>query len=129
MLVATLAIVLRLIPEILAYPHPIGYDVVNYYIPVVTYFNENWPAISDDFPLYVLILYFVASASGLRQQGEIAKVAHDQFRSGAGNPYGLSPVANRDANAPAVRLEASGGLTVESARAVADTGVDSPTAM
>ena len=33
-------------------------------------------------------------------------------------------VAYRDANAPTVRLEASGGLTVEVARAVGDTGVD-----
>ena len=33
-------------------------------------------------------------------------------------------VARRDALNPAVRLEASGGLTLENARAVAETGVD-----
>ncbi len=33
-------------------------------------------------------------------------------------------VAYRDANAPTVRLEASGGLTLEVARAVGETGVD-----
>ena len=33
-------------------------------------------------------------------------------------------VAYRDAHAPAVRLEASGGLTVDTARAVGETGVD-----
>jgi nicotinate-nucleotide pyrophosphorylase (carboxylating) len=36
----------------------------------------------------------------------------------------LAAVAFRDEHAPGVRLEASGGLTVEVARRVAETGVD-----
>ncbi len=33
------AIALRLTPELMAYPYPLGYDVINYYIPVITNFG------------------------------------------------------------------------------------------
>jgi hypothetical protein len=55
----------RVIPELVAYPYPIGYDVVNYYIPVVTNFWTHWSVVSGQFPLYVLFLHFVNIASGL----------------------------------------------------------------
>ncbi len=55
----------RLIPEIIAYPIPIGYDVINYYIPVLTNFYIHWDIVSTQFPLYVLILYSVTSVTML----------------------------------------------------------------
>lgn len=51
----------RLIPEIIAYPIPTGYDVINYYIPVLTNFENHWSIVSTQFPLYVLILHFISS--------------------------------------------------------------------
>ena len=55
----------RLTPEIIAYPIPIGYDVINYYIPVLTNFENHWSIVSTQFPLYVLILHFVSSITTL----------------------------------------------------------------
>jgi hypothetical protein len=74
-MVIAFAIGLRLAPELLAYPHPIGYDVVNYYIPVVSNLNEHWGSVSDDFPLYVLILYSVSLATGLSAQAVVVGAA------------------------------------------------------
>ncbi|HKU48554.1 MAG TPA: hypothetical protein VJP79_01265, partial [Nitrososphaera sp.] len=65
LLVVTVALLLRLAPELAAFPYPIGYDVVNYYIPVVTDLDAHWSSVSDDFPIYVLILSFVSGATGL----------------------------------------------------------------
>lgn len=55
----------RLTPEIIAYPIPIGYDVINYYIPVLTNFENHWSIVSTQFPLYVLILHFISSITTL----------------------------------------------------------------
>ncbi|HKH85574.1 MAG TPA: hypothetical protein VKA40_03405 [Nitrososphaera sp.] len=60
-----LCIALRAIPELAAYPHPIGYDVVNYYIPKVVNFDEEWSTISKQFPLYVTLLYSLSSVTGV----------------------------------------------------------------
>jgi hypothetical protein len=58
----------RLIPEMVAYPYPVGYDVINYYIPVITNFQEYWPIVSEQYPLYVLILHFFQAATNLQPQ-------------------------------------------------------------
>jgi hypothetical protein len=58
----------RAIPEIVAHPYPIGYDVINYYIPVITNFQEHWPTVSEQYPLYVLILHFIQVATDLQPQ-------------------------------------------------------------
>ena len=60
-----IAIIVRLIPELIAYPYPIGYDVVNYYIPVTTNFQNNWNMVSDQFPLYVLMLHLITIVTNL----------------------------------------------------------------
>ena len=67
-LAVAVAIGLRLAGELLAYPHPIGYDAVNYYIPTVNNLDDQWQFVSDDFPLYLLILYSVSFATGLSAQ-------------------------------------------------------------
>ena len=57
--------VVRLVPELFAYPYPIGYDVINYYIPVTTNFADHWTQISSEFPLYVSFLHLTQIATGL----------------------------------------------------------------
>jgi hypothetical protein len=65
-IVFVISIILRAVPELAAYPHPIGYDVVNYYIPKVVNFQEQWSAISNQFPLYVIFLYSLSTAIGFQ---------------------------------------------------------------
>ena len=48
----------------LAYPYPIGYDVINYYIPVLSNFDIHWHTTSHEFPLYVYLLHLIGSAVG-----------------------------------------------------------------
>jgi hypothetical protein len=60
-----LCIALRAAPELMAYPYPIGYDVINYYIPTVTNFEDKWDIVSKQFPLYVTFLYLVSITTGL----------------------------------------------------------------
>src|SRR5262245_56076699 len=48
----------------IAYPYPIGYDVINYYIPVLTNFDSHWHATSHEFPFYVYLLHLLAIATG-----------------------------------------------------------------
>ncbi|HEX6253503.1 MAG TPA: hypothetical protein VFZ55_04710 [Nitrososphaera sp.] len=49
----------------MAYPYPIGYDVINYYIPTLTNFEDKWDTVSKQFPLYVTFLYLVSITTGL----------------------------------------------------------------
>ncbi len=60
-----IAISFRLLPELIAYPYPIGYDVINYYIPVITNFEDKWSMVSSQFPLYVSLLHLISVVSGL----------------------------------------------------------------
>lgn len=66
---------LRAIPELVAYPYPIGYDVVNYYMPMVENFDEHWSALAGQFPLYVVMLHSMQMATGLPAYSVIAAVA------------------------------------------------------
>jgi hypothetical protein len=54
----------RIAPELAGYPYPIGYDVINYYIPVLTHFDMHWDTVSKEFPLYVSLLHIIAIATG-----------------------------------------------------------------
>jgi hypothetical protein len=51
-----------------AHPYPVGYDVINYYIPVLANFQEHWSIVSQQFPLYVLILHSFQIATDLEPQ-------------------------------------------------------------
>jgi hypothetical protein len=64
-LIVAIAISLRVTPELVAFPHAVGYDTINYYIPVLTNLEQHWQSISDDFPLFILILYAVKAVTGL----------------------------------------------------------------
>jgi hypothetical protein len=61
LIVFSVAIILRLIPEILAYPYPIGYDVINYYFPILKHFDDYSSTISNQFPLYLSLLHTISS--------------------------------------------------------------------
>jgi hypothetical protein len=74
-IVFVICIALRAIPELAAYPHPIGYDVVNYYIPKIVNFQEQWGTISKQFPLYVTFLYSLSTAIGLPPPAVVTSVA------------------------------------------------------
>jgi hypothetical protein len=65
LVVFTLCIALRATPELMAYPYPIGYDVINYYIPTITNFEDKWDTVSKQFPLYVTFLYLLSITTGL----------------------------------------------------------------
>lgn len=60
LIVFSVAIFLRLVPDLLAFPYPIGYDVINYYLPVIKNFEDYWPTISNQFPFYVSLLYGIS---------------------------------------------------------------------
>jgi len=69
----------RLIPELTAYPYPIGYDVINYYIPVVTDFASHWTEISSELPLYVSFLHALQIATGLNPYSTVVILATITF--------------------------------------------------
>jgi hypothetical protein len=58
-LVFVVGAILRSIPELAAYPNPIGYDVINYYLPVVSNFDSYWNVVSGQFPVYVILLHVI----------------------------------------------------------------------
>ncbi len=60
LVVFSIAVILRLIPEILAYPYPIGYDVINYYLPILKNFDDHWLEISNQFPFYISLLHTIS---------------------------------------------------------------------
>ena len=74
LVVFTLCIALRAIPELIAYPYPIGYDVINYYIPTITHFEDKWDTVSKQFPLYVTFLYLISITTGLPAYSVVAAV-------------------------------------------------------
>jgi len=74
-LVFAASIILRIIPELVAYPYPIGYDVVNYYIPVVANFDAHWPAAASQFPLYILLLHSINLVTGLSAHATVTATA------------------------------------------------------
>ena len=65
LVVFILCVALRAAPELMSYPYPIGYDVINYYIPTLTNFEDKWDTVSKQFPLYVTFLYLLSITTGL----------------------------------------------------------------
>ncbi|HXV88310.1 MAG TPA: hypothetical protein VD710_04355 [Nitrososphaeraceae archaeon] len=60
LVVFSIAISLRTITEILASPYPIGYDVINYYLPILKNFDDHWPTISNQLPFYISLLHTIS---------------------------------------------------------------------
>jgi hypothetical protein len=74
-IVFVICITLRTLPELAAYPIPIGYDVVNYYMPNVLNFQKNWSILSNQFPLYIILLYTLRMATGLAPSAVVTSAA------------------------------------------------------
>lgn len=74
-LIFGICIALRAVPELVSYPHPIGYDVVNYYIPVVANFELHWPVVAGQFPTYVYFLHIVNLTTGLSAHTTVVAIA------------------------------------------------------
>ena len=68
LLVFLIGCIVRAVPDLVARPYPVGYDVINYYIPVLTNFQEHWAIVSQQFPLYVWILHSFQMATDLEPQ-------------------------------------------------------------
>jgi hypothetical protein len=65
------AAVLKTVTELVAYPYPIGYDVINYYIPMLSDFENESHIILNEYPVYIYILHFVQILSGLSPQATV----------------------------------------------------------
>jgi hypothetical protein len=50
----------RTIPVVMNFPYPIGYDSVNYYLPVLYTLSGNWSAFIVSFPVYISLVYFIS---------------------------------------------------------------------
>ena len=46
-----------MIPEIIAYPYPIGYDIINYYIPLASEVEFN--SLNDQFNIFSYVIYIL----------------------------------------------------------------------
>jgi hypothetical protein len=75
LIIFALCLTLRAVPELMAYPYPIGYDVVNYYIPTLANIGERWSSFASQFPLYVLLLDFVMLLTGFSAQSVVVGVS------------------------------------------------------
>lgn len=53
--------ILNSIPTLVNFPYPIGYDSINYYLPLIYQFNENGFDWNTLFPIYLLIVYFLSN--------------------------------------------------------------------
>ena len=58
---------LRIIPDLMAYPYPVGYDIINYYIPLADKLNTIFQ--NDSFQFYQYLLYTFKSFIPLNPQG------------------------------------------------------------
>lgn len=74
LVVFALCVALRATPELMAYPYPIGFDVINYYMPTITNFEHKWDTVSKQFPLYVTFLYLISITTGLSAYSVVATV-------------------------------------------------------
>ena len=85
-----IAAIVRSIPQLLAYPYPLGYDVINYYVPVITNFDLHWNVISSQFPLYVSTLHFLHVILNLGSQTIVAFAAIALFAAFSTSVYTVS---------------------------------------
>ena len=74
------ACLIRLLPEVISYPYPIGYDVINYYIPVTTNFSEHWAQVSTQFPLYALLLNITRIATDISPHQTVVMTGNPNVR-------------------------------------------------
>jgi hypothetical protein len=64
---------IRIIPDLIAFPYPIGYDIINYYIPLADKLNTIFP--NDSFQFYPFLLYTFKSFIPLNPQGLVLSLS------------------------------------------------------
>ncbi len=64
---------IRIIPDLIAYPYPIGYDIINYYIPLADKVNSTFQ--NDSFQFYPYLLYIFKSFIPLHPQGLVLSLS------------------------------------------------------
>lgn len=52
---------MRALPIIINFPYPIGYDSINYYLPLIYQFHSNGYDWNTLFPIYLLVVYFLSN--------------------------------------------------------------------
>lgn len=66
---------LKIVTELMAYPYPIGYDVINYYIPLLLNFENEWSTLSREYPFYIYVLHLAQNLTGLSVQTTVSTFA------------------------------------------------------
>lgn len=64
---------IRIIPDLIAFPYPIGYDIINYYIPLADKLNTIFP--NGSFQFYPFLLYTFKSFIPLNPQGLVLSLS------------------------------------------------------
>ena len=52
---------IRLVPIVINFPYPVGYDSINYYLPNLYHFENNWITLITSFPVYITVVYLFSS--------------------------------------------------------------------
>ncbi|HZD36737.1 MAG TPA: hypothetical protein VE130_16150 [Nitrososphaeraceae archaeon] len=84
--------------ELVAYPYPIGYDVINYYIPMLSNFENEWNTILREYPFYTSILYVVQNITGLSAQNTVSIFAIFIFGLFGVSVFSLGKAVIRNSN-------------------------------
>jgi hypothetical protein len=96
------AISLKTVAELIAFPYPIGYDVINYYIPMLSNFENEWNNILREYPFYTYVLHLVLILTGLSVQTTVSAFATFIFGLFAVSILSFGRVIIRNSNLSAV---------------------------
>jgi hypothetical protein len=98
------AMCLKMATELVAYPYPIGYDVINYYIPMLSNFENEWNAILREYPFYTSVLHVVQNMTGLSVQSTVSVFATFIFGLFGVSVFSLGKAAIRNGNRSALLI-------------------------
>ena len=96
------AVSLKIITELIAYPYPIGYDVINYYIPMLSNFDNEWSTLSRQYPFYIYVLYLAQNLTGLSVQTTVSTFATLIFGLFAVSIFSLGKAVFKGSNVSSV---------------------------
>jgi len=98
------AVSLKMIAELIAYPYPIGYDVINYYIPMLSNFESEWNTILREYPFYTYVLHLVENLTGLSVKTTVSAFATLIFGLFAVSILSLGKAIIKNSNLSAVLI-------------------------
>lgn len=64
-----IGVITRIVPELISYPFPIGYDTINYYIPSISDIENNLDI--QNLQIYPILLYFIHTIFGLNPNNSV----------------------------------------------------------